>query len=452
MTNAERLLLVSADSHAAAPPETYRPFLEARYVERLDDLAKENERFVHYTDKLGRFPDDELELIDTDGAIRSGGVDGAFDLDRRLQEMDREGISAELVLPGAQAASTPFFGASNEAYPPDVRAAGARAYHRWLGDMIGRSGGRLIGVANCGPCLDMDETIKELERAASQGFRSVSVPGIVADPEMPPLWDGHFEPFWKSCADQGIVLSVHAGHGHPQGKWIAFLDSIFRADEADDSREMLKALLNTRGGPLDLDYIPAQVMWTLMLVGLFDRYPDLQLALTEVRADWVPGILAVLDERYARGDTPLKKSPTEYWRSNCWAGASSIKQSEVRLRREIGVDRIMFGRDFPHPESTWPNTFDWLREAFVGVPDDEVRAMVGENAIRCYGLDRTALQTVADRIGPPSSTLLSTTAQVDPRIVDHFAERAGYRKSYEVIDPAVVAEMFQKDLEATSAH
>ena len=48
---------------------------------------------------------------------------------------------------------------------------------------------------------------------------------------------------------------------------------------------------------------------------------------------------------------------------------------------------MMFGRDFPHPESTWPNTWDWLRDAFSGVPEDDVRAIVGENALTCYRID-----------------------------------------------------------------
>jgi len=450
MTRPERFLLVSADSHVAAPPESFRPYIETAYLDRLDELKTENDRFLGYTGKLGAFPEEELDLIDSEGAIRSGGVDENFVLERRLAEMDREGIAAELVLVGAQTATTPFFGATNRPYPADVRAAGARAYHRWFGDVMTESEGRLIGVANPGPAHDIEESVRELRWAAEHGFRSVAVPGIILDDDLPPLWDEHYDPFWATCADLGIVLSVHAGHGHPQGKWFGFLEKIFGADNENDGREMLQALLNTKGGPLDLDYIPARVTWSLMLGGVFDRYPNLQLALTECRSDWVPAMLALLDESYRRGDTPLKKSPSEYWHGNCWAGASSIKASEVRLRHEIGVDRIMFGRDYPHPESTWPNTFDWFREAFTGMPIDEIRAIVGDNAIRCYGLDRERLQTVADRIGP-SLDDLRLESEVDPRIVDHFAKRAGYRKSYEKIDEVEVSALFVEDLEATSS-
>jgi len=412
--HSDRVLLVSADGHASADPETFRPYLESRFLDRLDDLKEENARYIRSSQKISRFTEEALEIIDTDRAIRSGGADGAFDVDRRLAEMDREGIAAELVLSGAQCATVPFFGPLNEEHPADLRAAGARAYHRWLADAIAQAKGRLIGVANCGPCVDMDDTIKELEWVAERGFRSVSVPGIITDPALPSLADPYFEPFWKACADLGLVLSVHAGHGHPQGKMLRFLERISQVGDADDGRDMIKAMQNDEGSPLDLDYIPARAMWTLMLAGVFDRYPTLQLALTEVRADWVPATLAVLNEYLASGETPLKKRPSEYWQSNCWAGASAIKQSEVRLRHEIGVDRMMFGRDYPHPESTWPNTWDWLRDALAGVPEDDVRAIVGENALRCYGLDASPLRLIADRIGPSLDDLLGRH-DVDPR-------------------------------------
>ena len=70
------------------------------------------------------------------------------------------------------------------------------------------------------------------------------------------------------------------------------------------------------------------------------------------------------------------------------------------MRHEIGVETISFGRDYPHPEGTWPHTREWLRDAFAGVPEDELRLMLGENAIRFFGLDRDRLAEIAKRIGP----------------------------------------------------
>ena len=129
---------------------------------------------------------------------------------------------------------------------------------------------------------------------------------------------------------------------------------------------------------------PRRPMWQLMLGGVFDRHPGLRFVPTEIRIDWIPATLRHLDRIYEehRRDLPAQRKPSEYWRSNCLAGASFIHKAEVEMRREIGVETISFGRDYPHPEGTWPHTREWLRDAFVGVPDDEVRLMLGENAIR----------------------------------------------------------------------
>jgi hypothetical protein len=73
-------------------------------------------------------------------------------------------------------------------------------------------------------------------------------------------------------------------------------------------------------------------MWQLMLGGVFDRYPNLKLLLTEVRVDWIPAILRHLDVIYEknRNDLPAKRKPSEYWHSSCVAGASFVHRAEVR--------------------------------------------------------------------------------------------------------------------------
>jgi len=180
------------------------------------------------------------------------------------------------------------------------------------------------------------------------------------------------------------------------------------------------------------DIKPRRPLWQLMLGGVFDRHPDLELVLTEIRADWIPATLRRLDTVFEkhREHIPARRTPSEYWHGNCLVGASFIHKAEVEMRHEIGIETISFGRDYPHPESTWPNTRDWLKDAFVGVPEDEMRMMLGENAIRFLNLDRERLGEITRRIGPTVEEVTGG-GDVDAALIDNFAMRGGYLKPAE---------------------
>jgi predicted TIM-barrel fold metal-dependent hydrolase len=196
-----------------------------------------------------------------------------------------------------------------------------------------------------------------------------------------------------------------------------------------------------------------------MAGGVFDRHPGLKLALTEVRADWVPATIAHLDERMtasrmttsrmtanpaARSAAAMKLKPSEYYRRHIVVAPSSIHRAEVEMRQEIGVAQLLFGADYPHPEGTWPNTREWIRNAFDGVPEDEVRQILGENAVATYGLDGDLLAKVAARIGPSSEIL--TDGWVDESLVRHFDQRAGYRRAAETVNLGALDAVLDADL------
>jgi hypothetical protein len=96
----------------------------------------------------------------------------------------------------------------------------------------------------------------------------------------------------------------------------------------------------------------------------------------------------------------LSKTPTEYFKRNVWIGDSLMLRMDVESRHQLGVDRIMWGSDYPHHEGSWPDTRLALRWNLWDVPEDEVRRMTSLNAADVYGFDLDFLQTVADKIGP----------------------------------------------------
>ncbi len=120
------------------------------------------------------------------------------------------------------------------------------------------------------------------------------------------------------------------------------------------------------------------------------------------------------------------------------------------MRHELGIETVFFGRDYPHAEGTWPNTADWLSDAFAGVPDDELRLMLGDNAIRVLGLDRAKLATVAERIGPTIAEVTGRTPELDARLVANWDARGGYLKPPEPDDPDAIDALLRQDLALAS--
>ena len=438
----DRLIVVSADSHAGVPHELWSEYLDPRFHDLLPNLREDNQVYPRAIFILGANSSSTTAVPEVQEAHRSG-YHGLHDAGLRLADMDREGVAAELIYHGDFRLGDLFHNNTNNSYPLDAWDAGARAWNHWAADNFGFATDRFLVVGAVGPCVDMQSTCKDLEWMADHDFVGIYAPGYMRHPDMPPLFDEHWEPFWSTCEARGIAVVVHAGFGWDQGVVFPELQRIYdRAKEAAGSSEMDDLLAHADTvDDHSIEFFhefsgsirPRRGMWQLMLGGVFDRHPGLKLLLTEVRADWIPATLQHLDAFYDahRDELPAKKRPSEYWPTNCMAGASFIHKAEVEMRHEIGVETIAFGRDFPHPEGTWPNTLDWLRDAFAGVPEDELRLMLGENAIRVLGLDRARLAELAQRIGPTVDDILGGSPDVAPDLMANFAQRGGYLKPAE---------------------
>jgi predicted TIM-barrel fold metal-dependent hydrolase len=149
--------------------------------------------------------------------------------------------------------------------------------------------------------------------------------------------------------------------------------------------------------------------------GVFERHPTLRVALTEGSCIWVPEYLALLDHRYSDtevtaklGDftSHLSMKPSDYFQRNVAVGASVMSRREALERDSIGLESIMWGSDYPHPEGAWPHTHKLMVETLSGLPEDDIAAILGGNAARFYRLDREKLQPIVDRIGPEKSAFV----------------------------------------------
>ncbi len=272
-----------------------------------------------------------------------------------------------------------FHNVTGRDYGLDAWEDGAKGWNRFNADNFGWAPERFLVTGAIGPCVDMDAQLAELDWMADHRFVGVYGPGYLRHPDMPPVSDPYWDPFWAKCVERGLTVVVHAGYGTMQGTAFSAVERIYNdvADAAGStdqealyahadavSQESLDFFFNFLNKNVD----SRRPMWQMMLGGVFDRFPELKVLLTEIRLDWIPATLAHLDAVYDqhRDQLPAQRRPSEYWPTNFMAGASFIHKAEVDHRHELGVDTILFGRDFPHPEGTWPHTREFLRAAFTG--------------------------------------------------------------------------------------
>jgi hypothetical protein len=158
----------------------------------------------------------------------------------------------------------------------------------------------------------------------------------------------------------------------------------------------------------------------------------------------VPATLKYLDQRFAEHPGRFELKPSEYYERHCWVTPSAVHRSEIEMLDEIGASKMMFGADIPHPEATWPNSRQWIADAFRTVPEDKLRMVLGENAIQFYNLDRAALEKTAARLAVKPSDLF-TGDTLDDRLLDHFDARAGYRRPADEIDEERMGRELESD-------
>jgi predicted TIM-barrel fold metal-dependent hydrolase len=390
----ERFVVISADCHAVGRPEDFAPHLDARsrelYAASLDRRADSGRDATASEDGGLLFSRESLDEYHAheETADVAGGTAGQWDSDRRIEELEDDGVVAEVVFPNGG----PFVtGRGGVPFPHELQVAGLLAYNRWLADFCARAPGRRAGVAQL-PIHDVDLAMREIETAAAAGLKGVSVP-ILFDDEAAPLYHERYEPMWAACADHAMAVHVHGGAG---------------PDYGDGIDQLTRIMLYVTEVPM----WPRRILTFLLWNRTLDRHPDLRLVFTEGTSDWVPATISYLDYLYESKDFAhvrqvLPMKPSEYWQRQCFVGASSVSRAETDMRYDIGVENMMFGSDYPHVEGTWPRTYDWVRATLGGIPEPEQRLILGGNAARLYGFDLDALDPIAQRVGIPVADLAS---------------------------------------------
>lgn len=383
----DHYITISSDCHAGGNHAQYREYLDPAYREQFDEWR-------------GQYQNPFRDLQD-DTRSRN------WDDERRIRELNADGVIAEVVFPntvppffptGVVIAPAPFTARDYE-----LRLAGIRAHNRWLEDFVGAHPTRRAGLVQI-LLNDVDEAVADVRWGKEHGMAGVLLPGVAPNTPIEPLYSPVYDPLWAVCEELDLPVTHHGGgSGVPDlGRYPA----------------------TTVMYIVEVGFYANRALWHLMMSGVFERFPGLTFVMTEQGTTWVPDTLDRLDsihEAMVAGHfggelgpatTVLARRPSEYFAANCYVGASFPGPADAEVTRRIGIDRVMWGSDYPHREGTYPYTRESLRRTFAGWEPADLRSVLGGTAAQVYGFDLDALSPVAAEFGPTVAEVATPLDQI----------------------------------------
>lgn len=301
--------------------------------------------------------------VPIDSATNEAAEAGGADLDRRLTDLDGEGIDVQVLYGGL------VIGVSSLA-DAGLAADIARAYNDWLvDDVCSRDPERLMGVAAV-PIQDVDASIAEMERATRKGAVGVTIPPVVGDKN---LDDPSLLPFFEAAAATGVAIGVHSAPG-------------MNVPLPAAGRFSNYAQVHALSFPVD-----QMVAFTaLAMGGVLDRLPGLRVAFLEAGVGWVPYFVDRVGEHREKRPELLpgmKSDPRDFFeRGQCFFSFEA-EESLLELAVErLGADAWVWASDYPHWDADFPGCTDEAREMANGLGAEVAEKLLSGNAERLYGL------------------------------------------------------------------
>lgn len=301
---------------------------------------------------------------------------GSYDVTERLKDMDGMGIWAQICFQNGGVTQAGSLVALND---EPLAVAITQIFNDACADRMKTSGGRINGMGTL-PYWDKALMDKEMRRIADLSLKGVVLPdrperlseGYVGR-------DGKVSPFWEDvfdiCNSAGIPLNFHLNGSLDANT--AIWDNL-----GFDQRLPIHALIHHIGC--------AATMSNFMVSGILDRYTELKIGLIESGMGWVPFWLEAMEHQLSEFRTAenrgLKMRPTEYFRKHFWVSFWFEKYAPTQMLEEIGIDRVMFETDYPHPTSLYPGVQDKLVDVMGGYDHTTRKRVLEQNACELYNL------------------------------------------------------------------
>ena len=379
------LRVISADSHMMEPADLWTERLDNKFKDRAPKVVK-NERgsgYVFVAPGVRPFPvaggfgigksGEELKEHLKKGyeAARPSGWDPV----ERLKDQDIDGVEAEVIY---TTLGMPLFGLDDD----ELRRACFGVYNDWVAEFRSHCPARLHPVA----LISLDDiplAVKELERCAKMGLKGAMIWGV--PPEDKPYFSEIYDPFWTVAEETKTPLSLHVITQRDQkGK---SKDGEKKEGTGAITLGGVKMLLGT----MQPVYQVQRTLSSFIFGKVFERFPGLRIVSAENDSGWIAHFMYRMDHMYGKFGTmndvtKLQKKPSEYVRQNVWATFQDDMIGPM-MHSYFGADNFMWASDFPHTDSTWPNSLKVIEQDFEGVPSDVKRKIVFENAAKLYNID-----------------------------------------------------------------
>jgi len=298
--------------------------------------------------------------------------------EQRLREQDQDGIEAEILF-------SQISFVLRQAKDDDLYLELVRAYNEFLAEeYMAVAPDRLICMGTI-PITGVEDAVRELEHCARLGLRGVKLDRFPSGRGYPTAED---DKFWAAAVDLKMPLTNHndgkmgSGRGEPAFKYDK------EPGEDVHQREPMNYFFRFTN-----DAMTASIQ--MAFAGVWDRFPALEMYWAETMIGWFEYGLWQVDDHYRRympmihenwGLRYLERKPSEYLKERTYWG---FLHDPVGIRRRdcIGYDKLMWGTDFAHAASEWPNSIKLMEQDFADVPKNEKRAMLVDNCVKYFHLN-----------------------------------------------------------------
>ncbi len=365
--------LISVDDHLVEPPHMFEGRLPASFQARAPRVIETDEGHQAWQFEDRRYTQVGINAVAGRKPDRAGRTEpfrfdhmrrGCWDIHARIRDMDINGVWASLNFPSlitGFAGRVFSFAKDRELGLHTVRAWNDWLFEEWYSPYPDR-------IIPCGITFLTDPLLaaQEIRRNAERGFTSVTLPEKPHWARLPSLFSGYWDSVIEACVETGTVISLHVGSSGG-----------YQAPEDAPGLELAATMF----GQLSLGAC-AEWLWSRYP----SKYPDLKIALSEGGIGWVAMLIDRLDnlvDRSGYAADYFDERPADILRRNFWF-CTIDDPSTIDTRHCIGVENIMLEVDYPHGDSTWPNTQSVIEQVWGHLPEDELRLICCENAAALY--------------------------------------------------------------------